>query len=90
MSNEKDLLLRVQNTRERLDAIEKEWKLLRLQSRHYALELWFVHNYSINRISELTGHMRPTLRVWIDRSLAANEYPDSPRARGESEGIKHA
>lgn len=80
MTTEKETLQRVRATREQLDAIELKWKRLRLESRHYALELWFVHNYSINRISEVTGHMRPTLKIWIERSLASNEYPDSPRA----------
>lgn len=85
MSNEKELLLRVANTREKLADIEREWKLLRLQSRHYALELWFEHDYSLNRVSALTGHMRPTLRAWIERALADNVYPDSPRVRSQLE-----
>lgn len=85
MTSEKELLLRVENTREKLADIEREWKLLRIQSRHYALELWFEHNYSLMRLSRVTGHMRNTLRAWIERALADNVYPDSPRARATLE-----
>ena len=69
--NELDTLLdtarRVRAQREDLElALDK----CRREARVIAIALIFDHGYSLNKCSSLTGHMRPTLRVWVEAEIA--------------------
>jgi hypothetical protein len=52
-------------TREKLEAIELEWKEWRRQSRNLSLELITVNKYSVANVSRLSGHHRGTITLWL-------------------------
>jgi len=61
-----DRLDALQNTRAKLEAIEREWKHWRMQSRTLALELITRDGFSVAKVAMLSGHHRNTLKVWLD------------------------
>jgi hypothetical protein len=60
------VLAEIALTRISLAQQEEEWKDGRAHSRALALELITEHGYSVSRTSELTGHHRNTLKIWLD------------------------
>jgi hypothetical protein len=63
--NVADRLDALQETRTALEAAEREWKHLRQQSRTLALELITIDKLSVSQVSQLSGHHRATLTVWL-------------------------
>lgn len=53
------------DTRVKLDAIEREWKHWREQSRFLTIKLVTVHGFSVAKASKLSGHHRNTIMVWL-------------------------
>ena len=45
---------------------EKEWKDLRALSRRITLELVTEHGLSVAKASQMSGHTRQTIKIWLD------------------------
>lgn len=65
-----ELLKAVQFTRSEREELESALASCRQASRTYALELIFEYNYTLQKCASLTGHMRPTLRIWVEAEAA--------------------
>lgn len=52
-------------SRGELDAIEARWKIAREWNRTLTVRLVVQHELSIARVSELTGHHRNTVSLWV-------------------------
>jgi hypothetical protein len=52
------------------DDLEAALAKCRLASKSVAMRLIFDHGYNLNRVALLTGHMRPTLRIWVESEIA--------------------
>lgn len=63
------LLALARQTKERRMELEADLETCRRQSRSVAIALIFDHGYSLLKTSSVTGHMRPTLRVWVDNEI---------------------
>jgi hypothetical protein len=63
------LLVTVRLVREQREQFEAALDRCRRESRALAIELIFDHGFSVNRTSMLTGHMRPTLMVWVNLEI---------------------
>jgi transposase-like protein len=61
-----DRLQALQETRAKLESIEREWKHWREQSRTLAIELIAIDRLSVAKVAGLSGHHRNTLKVWLD------------------------
>lgn len=70
-----DVLGRAQILRLQREGFEASLAECRRQSRSVAMTLIFDYAYSLARVSALTGHMRPTLRVWIEVEAARRDNP---------------
>lgn len=66
------LLARLRALRVQREELERALELTRRESRTLTLQLIFDHEYSINKAAVSSGHMRPTLKVWIESELAKN------------------
>ena len=70
-ANELDTLLStVRTMREHREKLESALEKSRRESRALVLELIFEHGFSLHRCTVLTGHMRPTIKVWVDAEIA--------------------
>lgn len=63
---EDDRLQALSETREKLAEIEREFKYWRQQSRTLTVELITKHGFSVLRASQLSGHNRQTVKIWLD------------------------
>jgi len=52
------------------EALESALASCRRDSKSVVLQLIFHHGWSINKAAVLTGHMNPTIKVWVDRTIA--------------------
>lgn len=66
------LLARLRALRVEREELEQALERTRRESRSLALQLIFDHQYSVNKCAVASGHMRPTLKVWIESELAKN------------------
>lgn len=62
---EQQTLRQLADVRDTLAAIEASWKDYRAQSRELTLRLITEHRYSLSRASQLSGHHRNTIGVWL-------------------------
>jgi hypothetical protein len=62
--------MRCASIRTRRALLEDDLAKCRQTSRDLALELIFDFNYPLRRVEAITGHFRPTLRVWVARAIA--------------------
>jgi hypothetical protein len=69
------LLQLAQITRAKREQYEDALAECRRESKTYALSLIFDYAFSLNRVSALTGHMRPTLKVWVEAEAARRNMP---------------
>lgn len=60
-----DDLQALQETRAKLESIEREWKHWRDQSRHLTVKLVTEHGISVAKASVLSGHHRNTIGIWL-------------------------
>jgi hypothetical protein len=65
----------VRVTRAKREQYEADLAECRRESRALALQLVFDFGYPLTRVSALTGHMRPTLRVWVESEAARRGIP---------------
>jgi hypothetical protein len=61
-----DRLEALRETRAKCEALEREWKHWRNQSRILSLELISEDKLSMQRVAQLSGHHRATIKVWLD------------------------
>lgn len=61
-----DRLQALKETRQKLAEIEREFKHWRDQSRTLTIELVTKEGFSVARASQLSGHHRNTIKVWLD------------------------
>lgn len=52
--------------REELLEAEQAWKGLRYLNRQMTLELITSHGISVSKASQLSGHTRQTIKIWLD------------------------
>lgn len=64
------LLARLKALRVEREEHEKALEAARRESRGLVIQLLWDHGYSVNRAAIASGHMRPTLKVWIESELA--------------------
>lgn len=62
---QEDRVQALQETRQKLEAIEREWKHWRMQSRTLTLELVTMHGFSVAKASQISGHHRATITAWL-------------------------
>lgn len=67
----------LQETRQKLAAIESEWKSLREESRRLTVELITQHGYSVANAARLSGHHRTTITTWLQVWNA--EHKNAPK-----------
>lgn len=60
-------------TRQKLAAIEREWKTLRETSRATTIRLVTQHGVSVAKASQLSGHHRNTIMIWLQIHNAAEK-----------------
>jgi hypothetical protein len=65
-----ELLALARVTKERRMELERDLEKCRRTSKSVAIALIFDHGYSVLKTSVLTGHMRPTIKVWVDAEIA--------------------
>lgn len=65
-----ELIDQARRTRHERETLEVALELCRRTSRDVALQLLFDHQLPLSKVSLLTGHMRPTLRVWVESETA--------------------
>jgi hypothetical protein len=65
-----ELLALARVTKERRMQLEADLEKCRRTSRSVAIRLIFDHGYSVLKTSVTTGHMRPTIKVWVDAEIA--------------------
>jgi hypothetical protein len=61
-----DRLQALAETRSKLAAIEREWKHWRDQSKTLVIELITEDGLSVLKASELSGHHRNSIKIWLD------------------------
>jgi hypothetical protein len=59
-------LVEMQLTRATLAKQEDDWKFWRAHSRKLTLELVTEHGISVAKASQLSGHTRQTIKIWLD------------------------
>jgi hypothetical protein len=69
------LLQLAQITRAKREQYEDALAECRRESKSLALQLIFDYAFSLNRVSAITGHMRPTLKVWVESEAARRGIP---------------
>lgn len=71
------------STRNEREELEVALDRNRRSSRELAIRLIFDHELSLARVAAITGHMRPTLRVWVESEIAkrAEAGKNSPTVR---------
>lgn len=52
------------------EQLEDSLERCRRESRALAIQMIFDFELSLSKVAMLTGHMRPTLRVWIESEVA--------------------
>lgn len=62
-------------TRQKLAAVEREWKMLRETSRATTMRLITEHHVSIAKAAQLSGHHRNTIMVWLKVHNALRKDP---------------
>lgn len=62
---EQDDLSVLLDTRAKLGAIEREWKTLRDTSKATTVRLITDWGYSVSKASQLSGHHRNTIMIWL-------------------------
>lgn len=64
--NVDDRLQALQETKQKLAVMEREWKTWRDQSKTLSIELITIEGLSVSKVAQLSGHHRNTLKVWLD------------------------
>lgn len=64
-NREEQILARVDQLKLAQERLSRDLERARRESRALAIELLFEHGYALSRVATLTGHTRPTLRVWV-------------------------
>lgn len=60
-----DDLQALRETRSQLEIIEREWKHWRNQSKALTIKLVTEHGVSVAKASQLSGHHRNTIGIWL-------------------------
>lgn len=60
-----DDLQALEETRAKLESIEREWKYWRDQSKLLTVKLVTEHGVSVAKASNLSGHHRNTIGIWL-------------------------
>lgn len=83
-----DELAILAETRQKLEAIEREWKMLRATSRATVIRLITQHGLSVAKASALSGHHRTSITVWLDIHNAENRAAQRAAAAGAAQDKK--
>jgi hypothetical protein len=85
---ESDRLQALKETIQKTEALEREWKHWRAQSKTLTIELITLHGYTVSKAATMSGHHRNTIKVWLDLYNAENKQAQRAAAAGGRPGEK--